>query len=64
MSTWEEKFNELQSQHESMQNQLQDKFNSLQNEYESTVSSLQKELEEYKRDKTTPDQIHHGISFT
>ena len=47
MSTWEEKFNELQSQHESIQNQhesLQDKFNSMQNQYESKQNQLKDEF--------------------
>ena len=68
MSTWEEKFNELQSQHESLQHQnesiqnqyhaIQDKYNSLQYKNES----MEKELQQLKQDKaTTFNQIHHGM---
>ena len=61
MSSWEEKFNELQSQHESMQS----KYESVQNQNESLqdkFNSIQEELEKFKQNKTaTPDQIYHGI---
>ena len=47
MSTWEEKFNDLQSQHESILNQNE---------------SMKKELEQFKRDQTTTTaQMYHGM---
>ena len=58
MSLWEEKFNKLQSQYESMQNEYESKFKSMQQQNDS----MQKELEKFKRDKTsTPEQMYHGM---
>ena len=64
MSTWEEKFNGLQSKYESMQNKMS-QYDSLQNKFTSIQQqneSMKKELEQLKQDKKTKtDQIYHGI---
>ena len=65
MSTWEEKFNELESQHEIKYKSWKIQHESLQNDFTSMQQhndSMQKELEQLKKDKETKsDQIYHGM---
>ena len=57
MSSWEEKFNQIQNEYQSMQRSMQEKYDSMQSKYES----MQKELAEYKRDKTSNSVDAKGL---
>ena len=53
MSTWEEKFNALQNQYQSIQSEHE----YMKNQYES----IQKEFEEYKKDKANNSNVSAGM---
>ena len=67
MSSWEEKFNEIQNEYQSMQN----KYDAVQNKYESMqkqYQSVQKEFTEFKINQTSlfsvkSKGINHGKSY-